>query len=90
MREDVFGQILRKRAENKASIKARGRLLVLSILNHAIDVYSVCDTGGSEETHVFTLLKIHHHSYIILKHIFLGSSSLNDLYSKPSFTEVGL
>ena len=79
---------MRKLAENKASIKARDRLLVLSILNHAIDVYSVCDTGGSEETRVFTLLKIHHHSSIILKHIILGSRSLNDLCNKPQFTEV--
>ena len=79
---------MRKLAENKASIKAGDRLLVLSILNHAIDVYSVCDTGGSEETHVLTLLKIQHHSSIILKHIILGSRSLNNLYSKPRFTEV--
>ena len=79
---------MRKLAENKASIKARDRLLVLSILNHAIDVYLVCDTGGSEETHVLTLLKIQHHSSIILKHIILGSRSLNNLYSKPRFTEV--
>ena len=74
-----------KLAENKASIKARGRLLMLSILNHEIDVYSVCDAGGSEETHVFTLLNIQHRSSIILKHIILGSSSLSDLYSKPRF-----
>lgn len=74
--------------ESKASIKARGCLLVLSILKHEIDVYLVCDTGGSEETHVLTLLKIQHHSSIILKHIILGSRSLNNLYSKPRFTEV--
>ena len=53
---------------------------MFSILNHEIDVSSVCDTDGSEETHVFTLLKIHHHSSIILKHIIHGSRSLNDLY----------
>ena len=58
---------------------------MLSILNHEIDVYLVCDTGGSEGTHAFTLLNIQHYSSIILKHIILGRSSLKDLYSKPRF-----